>query len=190
MTRLDELREELRALDAREEDVHRQRARVLRDYVREAGGLTDAAALLQMNPRSLVQLQRLGDLAMVVYRGPGAGGTDDDGRAYGETGTGNASTTQQEADGAWWRVAKASRPKIRALVVVDQGVVARVWPVDPSRVWRERDGRVALPLGDRPLTAHEIATRYPGLGIMPGDERPMRRGLLREYVPLEGPESI
>ncbi|MFI6587449.1 hypothetical protein [Embleya sp. NPDC050493] len=190
MTRLDELRERLHALDAREEDVHQERARVLREYVREAGGLTDAAALLEMDPRTLVQLQRLGDLAMVVYRGPGAGGTDDDGRAYGETGTGDASPTQQEADGAWWRVAKASRPKIRALVVVDRGVVVRVWPVDPTRAWLERDGRVALPLGDRPLTADEIATRYPSLGIALGDERPMRRGLLREYVALDGPEPI
>jgi hypothetical protein len=184
MTALDELHKQLRELDRAEEGLHHRRALLLRSFVKEAGGLTEAAALLEMDPRVLVQRQRLEDLAMVIYRGAGTG-TDDDGRTHGETGRDDAA--QRLADGRWWRVAKASRPKIRLLVVVDRGQVRRIWPVKESGTWEEgADGKVALPLGERPLTQQELDTRYPTLGISLGDHRPMRRGLLREYAPIDG----
>jgi hypothetical protein len=187
MTTLDELHEQLRELDRSEEALHARRALVLRAFVREAGGVTEAAALLRMDPRLVVQRQRLGDLAMLIYRGAGSG-SDDDGRAYGETGQDDA--TQRLADGRWWRVAKASRSKIRLLIVVDRGHVRRIWPVKEDAVWEENpDGKVALPLGERPMTAQEVEERYPALGIRLGDHRPMQRGKLREYIPVDGAGS-
>jgi hypothetical protein len=59
--------------------------------------------------------------------------------------------------------------------------------VVPAERW-ERDAtgeKVALPLGERPLTAQEVAERYPNLGLSLEDERPMRQGLLREYIPID-----
>ncbi|WP_329020933.1 hypothetical protein [Streptomyces sp. NBC_01601] len=184
MTVLNELHEQLDDIDRAEEDLHRRRALVLRAFVKEAGGLTEAAGLLELDPRIVVQRQRLEDLAMVIYRGAGTG-TDDDGRVYGETGQDTAA--QRLADGRWWRVARASRSKIRLLIVVDRGQVRRIWPVKETGTWEEgADGKVALPLGECPLAQQELDTRYPTLGISLGDHRPMRRGLLREYVPIDG----
>jgi hypothetical protein len=187
LTLLDELQEQLTELDRAEEDLRHRRSLLLRAFVKEAGGLTEAAALLDQDPRVLVQQQRLGDLAMVIYRGAGTG-TDDDGRAYGETGQDDA--TQRLADGRWWRVAKGSRTKIRLLVVVDRGRVRRIWPVVEDAVWEEAtDGKVALPLAVRPLTSQEVSDRYPALGLNLGDQRPMQRGKLREYIPIDGAEA-
>jgi hypothetical protein len=184
LTLLDELHQQLTELDRAEEDLHHRRAQALRAFVKEAGGITEAAALLDTDPRVLVQRQRLGDLAMVIYRGA-VTGTDDDGRTYGETGLGDAA--QRLADGRWWRVAKASRSKIRLLVVVDRGHVRRIWPVEEGGAWKEdSDGKVALPLASQPLTAEQVAERYPALGVNLGDHRPMQRGKLREYVPIDG----
>ncbi|MFE4264497.1 hypothetical protein [Streptomyces sp. NPDC056883] len=182
LTLLHELHEQLDELDREEAGLHQRRALLLRSFVKEAGGLTSAAALLELDPRVLVQRQRLEDLAMVIYRGVGTG-TDDDGRVYGETGLDDA--TQRLADGRWWRIAQVSRTRIRLLVVVDRGQVRRVWPVKAGGTWEvSADGKVALPLAEHPLTGQELAVRYPALGINLGDHRPMRRGLLREYVPV------
>ncbi|WP_371801559.1 hypothetical protein OHA38_43365 (plasmid) [Streptomyces sp. NBC_01732] len=186
MTVLDELREQLNEIDRAEGELHQRRAQLLRAFVKEAGGLTEAAGLLELDPRVVVQRQRLEDLAMVIYRGGAGTGTDADGRVYGETGQDDAA--QRLADGRWWRVAQASRRKIRLLIVVDRGQVRRIWPVrEDVDIWEESaDSRVAFPLGERPLTQQELDARYPALGICLGDHRPARRGLLREYVPIDG----
>jgi hypothetical protein len=187
MATLEDLHQELREIHHQEEVLHRRRSLVVRAFVRAAGGLTEAAELLAMDPRTVVQLQRLGELAMVVYRGAGTA-TDADGRVYGETGQGDASQDQLLADGRWWRVAKASRKRIRLLIVVASGRVCRIWEVEPNREWDPDPGgggKVALPLGPRPLAPQEVADRYPDLGVAVGDERRMRQGLLREYIPLD-----
>ncbi|MFF2078366.1 hypothetical protein ACFVXG_26870 [Kitasatospora sp. NPDC058162] len=144
MTSLEELEERLRALDREEEDLGRQRALTLRAYVQAAGGTNEAVRRLGMDPRTLVRLQRLDELAMVVYRGTGIG-YDEDGRPYGELGDEDPSA-QQVADSRWWRVAKATRPRIKALVVVTAGTVTRIWQVQPGAPWTEQDGKVAIPL--------------------------------------------
>jgi hypothetical protein len=186
MAQLDDLHRRLLELDEREEDLRRERAAVMRAFVRVAGGVTEAAGLLELDPRAVVQLQRLDGLAMVIYRGAGTGSpVDADGRVYGETGQGRA--VQRLADGRWWRVAKASQARIRLLIVVDRARVTRIWPVKDGGRWEPGDGgKYALPLGDKPLTAAEVAERYPDLGVTLGDERPMRQGLLREYIPIDG----
>ncbi|MGW1498877.1 hypothetical protein ACWCQW_09950 [Streptomyces mirabilis] len=186
MNSLLDLQARLHALDMKEEEIHQQRAAVMRAYVQAAGGLGEAAALLRLHPTTVVQIQRLGEIAMVIYRNEG-GGVDAEGRLFGETG-GN-DDTQRDADGPYWRVAKASRPKIRLLVIVVAGEVRRIWPVDPSDAWVEQpggSGKVALPLGEHPLKPEEVRALYPDFGIAVGDQRPMRQGLLREYVPLDG----
>ncbi|TDD75061.1 hypothetical protein [Actinomadura rubrisoli] len=180
MALLDELHIRLRSLDDQEEGIRRERAAVLRAFVRAAGGVTEASGLLGMDPRTVVKLQRLDEIAMIVYRSGGTG-TDPEGRV-GER--------QREADSRWWRVARASRPKIRLLVVVDRGIVRRIWPVMDTPRWDENEaGKVALPLGERPLTSEEVAEHYPDLGIAIGDERPIRKGLLREHVPVDGAQA-
>ncbi len=135
-----------------------------------------------------VQIQRLDEIAMLVYRGPGRQ-VDADGRVYGETSEGDASDAQRRADSGYWRIAEAARPKIRLLIVIVQGKVRRIWPVMSVETWAEEDGKVALPLDERPLTPEEVRTRYPALGIAVGDERPPRQGLMREYVPVDGTQS-
>ena len=77
----------------------------------------EAAGLLEMDPRTVVQIQRLDQIAMLVYPGPGRG-VDAKGRVYGETGEGDASEAQRRAGSEYWRIAEAMRPKIRLLIVV------------------------------------------------------------------------
>jgi len=114
---------------------------------------------------------------------------DAKGRVYGETGEGDASEAQRRADSEYWRIAEAMRPKIRLLIVIVLGEVRRIWPVMLVEAWAEEDGKVALPRGERPLTSEEVRTRYPALGMAVGGERPMRQGLMREYVPVDGTQG-
>jgi len=111
---------------------------------------------------------------------------DAKGRVYGETGEGDATEAQRRADSENWRIAEAMRPKIRLLIVIVVGEVRRIWPVMLVETWAEEDGKVALPRGERPATPEEVRTRYPALGMAVGGERPMRQGLMREYVPVDG----
>jgi hypothetical protein len=98
-----------------------------------------------------VQIQRLDEIAMLVYWDPGRQ-VDADGRVCGETSEGDASEAQRRADSEYRRIAEAARPKIRLLIVIVQGKVRRIWPVMPAETWAEEDGKVALPLDERPLT--------------------------------------
>jgi hypothetical protein len=186
MTDLDDLRRQLRELDDAEEKIHQERAAVLRAFVKTAGGVTEAAGQLNMDPRTVVQNQRRDEVAMVIYRGTDALRFDDQGRPYGEIGEGAASEIQRRADSEFWRIAKAMRPKIKLLIVVVRGKVHRIWPVMPAATWKEENGKVALPLGEQPLKPEEIRTQYPALGIAEGDHLPTRQGKMREYVPIDG----
>lgn len=185
VTDLSDLQERLRELDEREEEIHRQRADVMRAFVAAAGGLTKAAGKLQTDPRALVQIQRRDEIAFVIYRGPDPSPVID-GHIYGETGEREDSPGQRWADAHWWRIALAARPKIRLLIVVVSGEVRRIWAVMAAATWEEdASGKVALPLGERPLTPDEVRQRYPTLGIAVGDQRGGRQGLMREYVPVD-----
>jgi hypothetical protein len=186
VTRLDDLQERLRELDEQEQAIHRERAMVMRAFVAAAGGLTEAAGKLQADPRTVVQIQDRREIALVIYRGPDPS-PDIDGHIYGETGDPDGSPGQRWADAHWWRIAIARRPEIRLLIVVVQGEVRRIWPVMPAETWEEdATGKVALPLGERPLTPDEVRQRCPSLGIAVGDHRPARQGLMREYIPVDG----
>ena len=79
----------------------------------------EAAGRLDMNPRTVVQIQRLDEIAMLVYRGPGRE-VDAEGRVYGETGGGDATEAQRRADSENWRIAEAMRPKIRRFILIVQ----------------------------------------------------------------------
>lgn len=186
MARLNELRHQLSELDMQGALLRQRRAILTRAFVREAGGLVEAAALLKLDPRTVVNHQRLDDIAMVVYRNH-AGRVDDDDRAYGEVGP--DLVAQRNADRCWWRVDKRQRQHIKLLIVIDRGECRRIWPVDPSGHWEPKGDSstfVALPLGERPLTPDQVRTDFPELGITIGNERPMRQGLMREYIPIDG----
>jgi Ni,Fe-hydrogenase III small subunit len=123
---------------------------------------------------------------MVIYRGPEPS-PGIDGHTYGETGEPDDSPVQRWADAHWWRIRVDKHPKIRLLIVVVSGELRRIWPVELTSNWeQEPGGKIALPLGARPLTSDEVHERYPGLGITIGDHRPSRQGLMREYVPVDG----
>ncbi|MGF6881720.1 hypothetical protein ABH933_001231 [Nocardia sp. GP40] len=83
------------------------------------------------------------------------------------------------------RVPADRRARMRAVVVVIDGQVARVRAVDPEGEWVDVEGtRVSLaPLG-APLSRAEIDERFPTLGLYPGDERRAAQGSPREYVDL------
>ncbi len=123
------------------------------------------------------------DCVLVVYRNTRPGKLDPDtSRRYGETGQNEAA--QLEADRKWWPIAPARQRRLKGLVYVADGVVARVRAVRPGEAWdRDDRGYADVPL-TRPLTDMQIAGQFPTLGIRPGDRRPHMRGKLREYLAL------
>lgn len=186
MSSISELLQNLRALDVQEEAIARRRAKLTRAVVEEAGGVKAAAALLELDPRTVSRRTRLKDFAMVVYRNA-TGRVDDDGRPFGET-DGAGDGVQRTADAQWWRVDQQQRPKIKLLVVVFRGEVRRIWRVLPDRPWPSKgDGStfVEVPVEDVPLTHEEVREHYPDLGLNLGDKRAMRQGLIREYLALD-----
>ncbi len=125
-----------------------------------------------------------GDCALIVYRNSRRAKIDTDTlRRYGETGAGE--TVQLEADRKWYPIAPARRPRVKAIVYVADGTVARVRAVDPdpSRWTTDDRGYADVPVGP-PLTDLQIAQQLPGLGLTLGDQRPHVRGKIREYVTL------
>ena len=190
MGRIDELLQQLRALDVQEEVLTRRRARVTRSLVDEAGGVKAAAALLGQDPRTVSRRTRLDDVAMVVYRNT-AGRADGDGGHNGDVEQEDR-RVHREADARWWRVDQQQRAKIKLLVVVSRGEVRRIWRVLSDRPWHPKDdgsAYVEVPVEDTPLTADEVRMHYPDLGLNLGDPRPMRQGLIREYLPLDSPND-
>lgn len=123
-----------------------------------------------------------GDCALIVYRRSKTKVNPDTSRRYGETGQSEA--VQLDADRKWWPIASTRRAKLKAIVYVVDGVVARVRAVDPAGEWREDDrGYADVPL-TAPLTDIQTARQLPTLGLQLGDERPHVKGKLREYVRL------
>lgn len=179
MSTLEDLRKQLAEAEARH-------AWAMRAFVTEAGGVHAAAELLDRPPRDVARIAGARPLAMVIYRSLGAGGVDVDGRRYGETGGDDAE--QGLADGRWYHVHRSVRPRIVLLIIVLGGVVTRAWPVLPGAAWvrSEAGTKVGLPLEPHPLTAGKLRELYPDLGLDLGDDRPMRQGVLREYLPVDG----
>lgn len=122
------------------------------------------------------------DCVLVVYRNTRPGKVDDSNRRYGETG--QSERVQLEADRKWWPVAPARQPRLKGIVYVVNGIVARIRAVDPEGAWQRDDrGYADIPLTP-PLTDLQVAEQFPTLGIRLGDHRPHVRGKIREYLPL------
>jgi DNA invertase Pin-like site-specific DNA recombinase len=134
--------------------------------------------------RKLSSYKDGGDCALVVYRNTRTrkidAGTN---RRYGETGA--SEKYQLEADRKWFPVAPSRWPRLKVIVYIVDGLVARVRAVDPDlSKWDTDDrGYADVPV-TKPLTALEIAQQFPTLGISLGDQRPHVRGKIREYLPL------
>ena len=124
-----------------------------------------------------------GDCVLVVYRNTRPGKVDPDtNRRYGETG--QSEKVQLEADRKWWNIAPTREPRLKGVVYVVNGAVARIRAVDPGGTWQRDDrGYADIPLTP-PLTEVQVAEQFPGLGIRVGDLRPHVRGKIREYLPL------
>jgi DNA invertase Pin-like site-specific DNA recombinase len=123
------------------------------------------------------------DCVLVVYRNTRPGKVDrDTNRRYGETG--QSERVQLEADRKWWPIAPDRRSRVKGIVYVVNGTVARVRAVDPEGTWHEDDrGYADAPLTP-PLTDLQIAEQFPTLTVRLGDPRPHVRGKIREYLPL------
>lgn len=125
-----------------------------------------------------------GDCALVVYRNTRTRKVDaDTNRRYGETGAGER--FQRDADRKWFPIAPARWPRLKAIVYVVDGNVARVRAVEAElSKWDTDDrGYADVPV-TTPLTEVQIAQQLPTLGIALGDHRPHVRGKIREYVSL------
>ncbi|MET7996821.1 recombinase family protein [Amycolatopsis sp. NPDC005232] len=125
-----------------------------------------------------------GDCALVVYRNTRTRKIDVDiSRRYGETGAGEK--VQLEADRKWFPIAPARWPRLKAIVYVVDGAVARIRGVESDLAKWDTDDRgyADVPV-TKPLTELQIAKRLPTLGIALGDHRPHVRGKIREYVSL------
>jgi len=123
------------------------------------------------------------DCVLVVYRNTRPGKIDPGtNRRYGETGQGES--IQLEADRKWWPVAPVRERRLKGMVYVVDGTVARVRAVQPGGAWQRDDrGYADIPLTP-PLTGRQIAEQFPALGLGLGDPRPHVRGKIREYLPL------
>lgn len=123
------------------------------------------------------------DCVLVVYRNTRPGKVDrDTNRRYGETGAGEK--VQRDADRKWWPIAEQRRPRVKGIVYVVNGTVARIRGIDPAGEWIEDDrGYVDAPV-TAPLSPEQVARRLPTLPLRVGDARPHVRGRIREYLPL------
>jgi DNA invertase Pin-like site-specific DNA recombinase len=122
------------------------------------------------------------DCVLVIYRNTRPGKVDDANRRYGETG--QSEKVQMEADRKWWPVAPARQPRLKGIIYVVNGTVARIRAVDPEGAWQRDDrGYADIPLTP-PLTEIQIAEQFPTLGLRLGDHRPHVKGKIREYLTL------
>ena len=123
------------------------------------------------------------DCVLVIYRNTRPGKVDrDTNRRYGETG--QDERVQLEADRKWWPVAPARERRLKGVVYVVDGTVARIRAVQPGGAWpRDDRGYADIPL-TAPLEELEVAGQFSTLGVRLGDHRPHVRGKLREYLPL------
>ncbi|WP_323178732.1 helix-turn-helix domain-containing protein [Streptomyces sp. NBC_01381] len=125
-----------------------------------------------------------GDFVYVVYRS-GKTKTDADGRTYDETGQGDLSKEQFDADSKYWPLADHKRPHAKAMVYVVDGIVKRIRPIKPDLdAWKRHGNKWEIPVGDPILDPAEIAEKFPTLDLSVGDELPAQRGKLREHLAL------
>ncbi|MEU9247505.1 recombinase family protein [Streptomyces sp. NPDC048385] len=125
-----------------------------------------------------------GDFAYVVYRS-GKTKTDSDGRRYDETGEGDYSKAQYDADRRFWPLADHKRPHAKAMVYVVDGIVKRIRPIKPDLdAWKRHGSKWEIPVGDPILDPAEIAEKFPTLGLSLDDKLPAQRGKLREHLAL------
>lgn len=89
------------------------------------------------------------------------------------------------------RIPAIRRERLRAVVYVHDGVVARMRAVQANGQWEDLPGGLfSLAPVSQPLTAHQITSRFPTLEIRLGDRREPRWGLWREYVDLEPADRV
>ncbi|MFI5867284.1 hypothetical protein [Streptomyces sp. NPDC051546] len=170
--------------EQQQEELRNVHAEFTRQLVRVAGGVQQAASILGRDPKTIRAQERAAGVVMVVYRGRHTAKIDGDGRVYGETGHGEHSDSQLEADRKWFKISPARYGMLLAVVYVSDGIVVRVREILDGRwEWDETGEKAALPLS-APLTAAELAERFPNLPFALGDTRPMVRGKLREYISL------
>ncbi|MGY4920606.1 hypothetical protein ACWD9K_36530 [Streptomyces sp. 900116325] len=102
----------------------------------------------------------------------------------GETGQGEHSQAQYDADRRFFPLADHKRPLAKAMVYVVDRVVNRIRAITPDEGgWKSHDGYWEIPV-TAPLEASEIAEQFPTLGFSLGDELPAQRGKLREHLAL------
>ena len=92
---------------------------------------------------------------------------------------------QLDADRKWFPIAADRWPRLKAIVYVVDGIVARIRAVDPDlSKWDTADrGYADVPV-TKPLTELQIAKKLPTLTIALGQARPHVRGKIREYMSL------
>ncbi|UGY92273.1 hypothetical protein [Streptomyces gobiensis] len=178
-----DLLEQLRTIETRQNRLREEHAAVIREIVARAGGVSQAAALLGLDPKTVRARERAAGVVMVVYRGIHTAKVAPDGRPHGETGRGEDSPAQRDADRMWFTIGKDKRPLLRGVVYVVDGRVVRVREVEDGPWQEDAAGKVALPLSP-PLTPAALADRFATLPLSIGAPRPMVRGRIREYIAL------
>ncbi|MFI5775364.1 hypothetical protein ACIA74_44730 [Streptomyces sp. NPDC051658] len=184
LSTIEGLVEALRRNEQQQQGLRNLHAEFTRQIVRKAGGVQEAAKILGIDPKTVRAHERAAGVVMVVYRGRHTTKIDGDGRVYGETGHGEDSDNQLEADRKWFKISPGHQGTLLAVVYISDGTVVRVREVqDGSWEWDTDGKKAALPLG-APLTAEELAERFPTLPFTLGALHPMVRGKIREYISL------
>ncbi|MEU5417808.1 hypothetical protein [Streptomyces sp. NPDC020667] len=185
MYSIEELVELLRKNEEEQQGLRNVHAEFTRRLVEKAGGVERAAEILGVDVKTVRARERAAGLALVLYRGSNTRKVDADGRVYGETGQGEDSPEQLEADRKWFTISDSYEDLLRLVVYVSDGMIVRVREVQRDRRWepRDEDAKVALPLS-APLTQEDLKEKYPALPFALGGPRPMVRGKIREYVSL------
>lgn len=178
-----DLLDRLHRIESRQRVLCTEYAMVIRAIVARAGGVSQAATLLGLDPKTVRARERAAGVAMVVYRGVHTTKATPGGGRYGETGHGEDSRAQLDADRRGFTVAPDKRVLLRAVVYVVDGLVTRVREVQDGAWHEDARGKVALPLGP-PLSSADLARRLPTLPLAIGDRRPMVRGRVREHIAL------
>ncbi|QDQ09579.1 hypothetical protein [Streptomyces spectabilis] len=89
-----------------------------RQIVRMADGVQQAAEILGIGPKTVRAHERAGGLVMALYLGRHTEKVDADGRVYGETGQGEDSDDQLEADCGWFKISPGNKGRRGAAATV------------------------------------------------------------------------
>ncbi|MEV6071963.1 hypothetical protein AB0L82_35945 [Nocardia sp. NPDC052001] len=82
------------------------------------------------------------------------------------------------------RIPESRRDRLRAVVFVHEGAVARIRAIESGRRWEDLPGAFSLAPVSAPLSGPQIERMLPGLGMRIGDVPPARVGLSRQYLDL------